>query len=126
MEILRPKMENQWVFFPSRETGGHYILYSITQTMYHFWGKSIKITMYSIYLRCFDPPQNRFPPGNEEIYPTIGGEVRKIIDSNRPYRWGYVRDRWKVDHAGNIWVFPKIGGTRKWMVKIMEHPIKMG
>ena len=24
-----------------------------------------------------------------------------------------------------IWVFPKIGGVSKWMVKIMEKPIKM-
>ena len=24
-----------------------------------------------------------------------------------------------------IWVFPKIGSTPKWMVKIMEDPIKM-
>ena len=24
-----------------------------------------------------------------------------------------------------IWVFPKIGGTPKWMVKIMENPLKM-
>ena len=26
---------------------------------------------------------------------------------------------------GCIWVFPKISGTPKWMVKIMENPIKM-
>ena len=25
----------------------------------------------------------------------------------------------------HIWMFPKIGGPPKWMVKIMEHPIKM-
>ena len=28
------------------------------------------------------------------------------------------------DHIWFIWVFPKIG-TQKWMVKIMENPIKM-
>jgi len=37
-----------------------------------------------------------------------------------------------VCNVGNLlgaevrWVFPKIGGTPKWMVKIMENPIKHG
>ena len=32
----------------------------------------------------------------------------------------------KKQRIRNIWVFPKIGGVPpKWMVKIMENPIKM-
>ena len=36
--------------------------------------------------------------------------------------------RWflKVERPWNIWVFPKIGGKPpKWMVKIMENPVKI-
>jgi len=31
----------------------------------------------------------------------------------------------KATFLGNVWVFPKIGVPQKWMVEIMENPIKM-
>ena len=39
---------------------------------------------------------------------------------------GGLHDGWHPKTRKTIWVFPKIGGKApKWMVKMMENPIKM-
>ena len=107
------KYELKWVHLP--QIGVENKTYLSCHHPAVFQTESVIKSWTSLTLAFFDPARStKWPPVAEQL----------LVKAGNWWRWG----RWST--WGNwwcvdIWVFPKISGTPKWMVKIMENPIKM-